>query len=1020
MKLSISKKIIMIAIAGVIASSMMILILGSIMTSRLFTSSLYNDMSSLQAVVENMIDDEEDQLKQTVRILVAIPQFVEAVYERDIESVRGSAIAIRHQFEYDVVTITDANGIVLARGHSDRAGDDISNRPMMAAALRGEISTGIFYDATAEVPFSIRSFSPIYKDGIFIGVISIGTNVASEAYVDYISGITNMSFSVFYGNTRTMTSVRNADGNRIIGTVHENAQITDRVLNGGETVIARYDIQGEPNIVAIWPITESDGGRIIGMWGIAMTITEQIGGMNTALLIIILSSIGIMIIIVLAAGFLGNKIAFPIRKTTEYAIEVSTGNLDYPLDLPIDEHSGDEVGFLVGAIRKMIVSLKERILETENLTEQVLQEVEETKKLMTEVERQRITAEKANKAKSYFLSTMSHEIRTPMNAVLGITEIQLMDETLDNELRLDFERIYNAGYLLLGIINDILDLSKIEAGKLELSPGKYDVASMLSDTAQLNVLRIGSKQLEFELSVDESVPATMYGDGLRIKQILNNLLSNAFKYTEEGTVQMSVEVVDQNDIDDEVMLIMSVSDTGQGMTKEQLEVIFDDYARFNIETKQSVEGTGLGMSITSNLVNLMSGEISVESEVGTGSVFTVKIPQRRVGAEELGKEMVENLRLFRISNRARIRRAQIVFESMPYGNVLIVDDVDSNIYVAKGLMAPYELSIDSADRGLAAIEKIKNGNVYDVIFMDHMMPEMDGIEATKRIRDLGYNEPIVALTASAVAGQVDMFLSNGFDDYISKPIDIRQMNVIMNKYVRDKQPPEVLETVRNFKQKEEMKKISGDSFNTGVSGNKIKRLENKTIDGLDIERGLERYHGDEEAYLRVLNAYTIAVRDMLNYIETVDSEKLADYKIKAHGIKGACYDVFADQLAEDAKKLEYAADAGDLEYIIENNTSFIIKTQEFLDSIDSLLSVINAERASEESKPEKDKIDNALLSKLLETCRDYDMSSVDRAMEEIELYEYKSDKELSKWLRENVDQINFSEIVKRLGEVFLD
>jgi len=345
---------------------------------------------------------------------------------------------------------------------------------------------------------------------------------------------------------------------------------------------------------------------------------------------------------------------------------------------------------------------------------------------------------------------------------------------------------------------------------------------------------------------------------------------------------------------------------------------------------------------------------------------------------------------------------------------VIVDDVDSNIYVAKGLMAPYELNIDSADRGIAAIEKIKNGNMYDIIFMDHMMPEMDGIETTKRIRALGYTEPIVALTASAVAGQVDMFLSNGFDDYISKPIDIRQMNVVMNKYVRDKQPPEVLDAVRRFKENEEKRKDSLSHLSNPENAG-FTKLKDKEIPGLDIDRGLERYHGDEDAYLRVLNSYSIAVRDMLGYIETVDKDKLGDYKIKAHGIKGACFDVFADELADKAKALEDAANDGDFEYIRNNNSPFIEVTRELLDRIDSMLAYISAENTDAKSKPKRDKIDSESLENLVSACKDYDMSSVDRAMEEIELYEYDSDKELAAWLRENVDLINFADIIYRVS-----
>ncbi|MCL2009474.1 MAG: transporter substrate-binding domain-containing protein [Synergistaceae bacterium] len=404
-------------------------------------------------------------------------------------------------------------------------------------------------------------------------------------------------------------------------------------------------------------------------------------------------------------------------------------------------------------------------------------------------------ARSASRSKSAFLATMSHEIRTPMNAILGITEIQLHDETLAPNTREALGKIYNSGELLLGIINDILDLSKIEAGKLELMPAEYKLANLISDTAALNMMRIGGKPIEFELHVDENTPSVLIGDELRIKQILNNLLSNAFKYTEKGLVKLSISA-EGGEEEPETTLIVKVSDTGHGMTEEQQNKVFDAYTRFNVEANRMIEGAGLGMSITYNLVRLMSGEITVKSEPGAGTIFVVRLPQAAVGANVLGKEMAESLRGFRMSGAKQIRRAQVVFEPMPYGRVLVVDDVESNLYVVKGLLAPYKLSVDTVMSGFGAIDKIKDGGEYDIVFMDHMMPQMDGMEAAKIMRGMGYALPIVALTANALAGQAEVFLANGFDGFISKPIDVRELNATLKKFIRDKQPPEVIEAAR--------------------------------------------------------------------------------------------------------------------------------------------------------------------------------------------------------------------------------
>jgi FOG: CheY-like receiver len=243
------------------------------------------------------------------------------------------------------------------------------------------------------------------------------------------------------------------------------------------------------------------------------------------------------------------------------------------------------------------------------------------------------------------------------------------------------------------------------------------------------------------------------------------------------------------------------------MTNEQMHKLFDEYTRFNLEANRTVEGTGLGMNITRQLVRMMNGEISVESEPGKGSVFTVRLPQKIVGSGVLGKESAEKVKQFNTGRTAQTNNApQFVREYMPYGRVLIVDDVESNLYVARGLMAPYGLSIEIATSGPETIEKIKGGATYDIIFMDHFMPQMDGMEATKIIRDLGYTHPIIALTANALAGQAEMFLENGFDGFISKPIDIRQLNASLNKFIRDKYPPEVVETARRQAEKINMTK----------------------------------------------------------------------------------------------------------------------------------------------------------------------------------------------------------------------
>jgi CheY-like chemotaxis protein/HPt (histidine-containing phosphotransfer) domain-containing protein len=304
---------------------------------------------------------------------------------------------------------------------------------------------------------------------------------------------------------------------------------------------------------------------------------------------------------------------------------------------------------------------------------------------------------------------------------------------------------------------------------------------MISDAVNLNMLRLGEKPIKFYLEANKNLPVQLYGDELRIKQILNNVLSNAFKYTTEGAVKLSVGKVSYSPT--ELNLVFTISDTGQGMTSEQVHGIFDEFTRFNHASNLEIEGAGLGMSIVKNLLNMMQGKISVVSEPGMGSIFTIQIPQKTAEKTMLGTEVAKNIKNLKpIEHRKSI---QTEWEAMPYGKVLVVDDTYLNLYVIKGMLAPYELQAEFVDSGYAAIDKIVNDSAYDLILMDQMMPQMDGIETMHRLRQMGCTTPIVAFSANAIVGQEEKFLDKGFDDFISKPIQSTHLNSILYKYVHN-------------------------------------------------------------------------------------------------------------------------------------------------------------------------------------------------------------------------------------------
>ncbi|MCL2235187.1 MAG: ATP-binding protein [Defluviitaleaceae bacterium] len=507
-------------------------------------------------------------------------------------------------------------------------------------------------------------------------------------------------------------------------------------------------------------------------WSVII-LSSHLGIFADSYLPVIIAAFAFLVLIMVAGNLMIRRVVLdPLAHLTS-SVEVS-GDINSTGDL-FGNQREDEIGLLSRTIQSMRNDLRDAM----------------------ERQRRADVAEQSNEAKSRFLARMSHEIRTPITSVLGISEIQLRNPKHPPYTEESFVRIHSAAHMLLKLVNDILDLSSIEAEKMALISEEYDIASNISDVVHQHLSSVHKKGITLQLHIDENLPVTFIGDTLRLAQILNNILSNAIKYTEKGRVDLTASCEGSAKKGEVATLVISIRDTGMGMTKEQLDALHEDYTRFHERENLRIGGTGLGMAIVYSLAEIMNATVDVESKVGEGTLITVRLPQIVATDEVLGEVAARSLERFKVGLGSI--KSKFLPEPMPYGKVLVVDDMEANLYVARGLLSFYGLEIDFCENGYEAVEKVRKGYVYDIVFMDHMMPGMNGIDTMLAMRQMGYTAPVVALTANALVGQAEEFMSKGFDGFISKPIQTKQLNDVLNKFVRDKQPPEVLEAAKSTK-----------------------------------------------------------------------------------------------------------------------------------------------------------------------------------------------------------------------------
>ncbi len=495
----------------------------------------------------------------------------------------------------------------------------------------------------------------------------------------------------------------------------------------------------------------------------------------------------------------------------------------------------------------------------------------------------KIIAEEANRAKSDFLANMSHEIRTPINAVIGMNEMILRES--DSKEVLEYaSNIEVASRSLLAIINDILDFSKIEAGKMEVVENSYKLGDVLYEIVSMMKVKAEQKELGFEVEVCETLPEHLFGDDVRIKQIVLNLLNNAVKYTKKGYVKLIVTGEMSND-DSSIMLKMSVKDTGIGIRKENIGLLFDGFSRLDLKKNRNIEGTGLGLAITKKLVDIMGGRIEVDSVYGEGSVFTLYLSQKIISKECIGNFSEKMTKAIE-----QVHRYKNCFVA-PGAKVLVVDDNRMNLQVVKSLLKKTQMEITTCMSGADALELMRN-NQYNVILLDHMMPEMDGIETLKCAREmqdnLNQNVPVIALTANAISGAKEMYLSEGFDDYISKPVNGKELEEKLAKYLAEKQ---------------------------------MAAEENL----IDFEVGI-RYCADSiEMYKEILQMFCDLYNEKYTELENLFVDKNWDrYVVSIHALKSNALNIGGKKLAQLCLELEQAGKRIRAEENVQDEVNFIL------------------------------------------------------------------------------------------------
>ena len=567
---------------------------------------------------------------------------------------------------------------------------------------------------------------------------------------------------------------------------------------------------------------------------------------------------------------------------------------------------------------------------------------------------------------------------------------------------------------MLSMINDIRDFSKIEAGKMELVPQSYNLLSPLYSLQNTIDVRIGERPLDFKISIKRDMPTQLYGDEVRVQQVILNLLTNAVKYSNQGHIEL---IVDYEKLEnDEIMLKATVKDQGIGIKKEDMPKLFEAFSQVDMERNHRIEGTGIGLTITERLVRSRGGSITLESEYGVGTTFYVSMRQK---VEDFNSVIdTESTDDFVVISHSNILKGfvsgkkKIAKFIAPDAKVLVVDDNEANLKVAKGLMGQYKLSVRTCTSGKAALDILETDKSFDILFIDHMMPEMDGVELTKILRssndDYLKYVPIIALTANAIKGVSEMFLANGFTEYLSKPIDTERLGEVLNKWIPENKKEEAMEEEESVADK-----------NQAVDENEENLLNMlRQIENVDYDKAMTLCGKSEDILLSVIEVYVKSYSQIKEGIDsTYANEDLKNYAIEVHGVKSSSRSIGNDVLGEMAYRLEIEAKDGNIAYVKENHSEFVMKYEQFVGKLKEIVDKLKTEEKIEKVKFSKEEM-LSMINECISLYDEFETTKAEEVLKKLQCAE--CDENIMNLINDAIDSaelFDFDEVTKILTNI---